>query len=61
MLMILALVLLAVWAIAGLLPHDFGSLVHVLLLVGLMLLLLAFTKGRDEALHPRGGRPPRQP
>jgi hypothetical protein len=61
MLLILALVLLAVWAIAGLLPHDFGSLVHVLLLVGLMLLLLAVTKGRDEALHPRGGRPPRQP
>jgi hypothetical protein len=61
MLLILALVLLAMWAIAALLPHGFGSLVHVLLLVGLMLLLLAVTKGRDEALQPRGGRPPRQP
>ena len=32
----------------------------ILLLVGLMLLLLAVAKGRDEALHPRDGRPPRQ-
>jgi hypothetical protein len=60
MLLIVGLVLLAAWAIAAFVPHGFGSLHHILLLVGLMFLLLAFTKGRDEALHPRGGRPPRQ-
>jgi hypothetical protein len=61
-LLTIAFVLLALWAVAALLPHGFGSIVHVLLLVGLMLLILAFAKGRDEALHgPRGGRNQRQP
>ena len=60
MLLIIGVVLLAAWAIGAFLPHGFGSLIHLLLLVGLMLVLLAFAKGRDEALHPRGGRPPRQ-
>jgi hypothetical protein len=59
MLLIIGLVLLAAWVIGAILPHGFGSLVNILLLVGLMLVLLAFAKGRDEALHPRGNRPSR--
>jgi hypothetical protein len=60
MLLILGLVLLAAWAIGTFLSHGFGSLIHILLLVGLMLLLLAVAKGREEAIHPRNGEPPRR-
>ena len=48
-LFILALSLLGAWlvSLSGVFPG--GKLAHVLLLVGLMLLLLAFLKGRDSA------------
>ena len=61
MLLTIAFVLLALWAVALLLPHRLGDVVHILLLAGLMLLILAFAKGRDEVLHgPSGGRKQRQ-
>ena len=44
-----SLVLLAIWLL-GLV--RVGDLVHVFLLVGLMLLLLAMLKARDAALRP---------
>jgi hypothetical protein len=52
----LALAVLGVWlvSLSGVFPG--GDLAHVLLLVGLMLLLLAFSKARDAA--GRGPRPP---
>jgi hypothetical protein len=57
MLLRVALVLLAAWllGVAGL--YEVGDLVHVLLLVGLMLLLLAFVKARDAALYGSGNDP----
>jgi hypothetical protein len=56
MLFTIALVLLGAWAVSlsGVFPG--GDLWHVLLLVGLMLLLIAFMKGREAAL--RGPQPP---
>jgi hypothetical protein len=57
MLFRIAFLLLAVWLIgvAGL--YRAGDLVHVLLLVGLMMLLLAFLRARDVALRREiGGR-----
>lgn len=56
MLLKVALTLLAAWllSIAGL--YRGGDRVHVLLLVGLMLLLMAFLKARDAAIRgPRSG------
>jgi hypothetical protein len=50
-----AIVLLAIWLLGSLDMVGFyrvGDLVHVFLLVGLMLLLLAMLKGRDAALRP---------
>ena len=51
-----AIVLLAIWLLGRLLDrvgvYRVGDLVHVFLLVGLMLLLLAMLKGRDAALRP---------
>jgi hypothetical protein len=51
MLSVTALMLLVVWAIALIGPFEIGQAVHVLLLVGLMLLLLAFMKARDAAMR----------
>ena len=53
MLLKAALVLLFVWllGVAGI--FDVGTLIHVLLLVGLMLLLLGFLKGRDAAARAK--------
>jgi hypothetical protein len=51
-----ALVLLASWLLGLLGVYDLGRLVHVLLLVGLLFLLLAATKGRD-AVANRGTKP----
>ena len=42
----IGLVLLLAWGLARAFT-DLGSIVHVLLLVGLMLLLTAFVKARD--------------
>jgi hypothetical membrane protein len=47
-----ALVLLAGWLLGLVGVYPVGDLVHVFLLVGLMLLLLAMLKARDAALRP---------
>ena len=47
-----ALVLLAIWMLGLAGVYRAGDLVHVFLLVGLMLLLLAMLKARDAALRP---------
>jgi len=49
MLFKIALLLLFVWLLGVLGVYDVGTLVHVPLLVGPMLLLLAFLKARDAA------------
>jgi hypothetical protein len=49
MLFKIALALLAVWLLGVLGLYTIGDLVHVLLLVGLGLLLLAFLRARDAA------------
>lgn len=49
MLLKAALALLVAWLLGVVGIYDAGSLVHVLLLVGLMLLLLGVLKGRDAA------------
>jgi hypothetical protein len=48
-----ALLLLIAWLLGILGVYSIGSLVHVLLLVGLMLLLLGMLKARDEAASTR--------
>jgi hypothetical protein len=45
-----ALVLLIAWLLGVLGVFDVGQVVHVLLLVGLLCLLLAATKGGDTAV-----------
>ena len=60
MLLKVGLVLLVAWFIGVLGIYQAGSLVHVLLLVGLMLLLLAFVKARD-ADRSAGPEPPPPP
>jgi hypothetical protein len=52
MLLKAAIALLVLW-VAGL-GYGIGQLVRVLLLVGLMLLLLSFAKGRDAATRCQG-------
>ena len=49
MLFKIAFALLAIWGLGVIGLYDAGDLVHVLLLVGLLLLLLAFLKARDAA------------
>lgn len=49
MLFKIALALLAIWVLGVIGLYSAGDLVHVLLLVGLMLLLLALLKARDAA------------
>jgi hypothetical protein len=57
MLFKIALALLGVWLLGVLGVYTIGDLVHVLLLVGLMLLLLAFLRARDAAVRRAiGGR-----
>ena len=53
MLSTVALTFLVVWVIAVAGPFDVGQMAHGLLLVGLMLLLLAFMKARDAAAAAR--------
>jgi Family of unknown function (DUF5670) len=52
MLIKIAVVLLIAWMIGVLGVYRAGSLVHILLLIGLMLLLLRFLKARDAAVRP---------
>ena len=54
MLFKIALVLLSLWLIGVVGVYSAGDLVHVLLLVGLMLLLLAFLRARDAAARRAG-------
>ena len=51
MLLRIALVLLAAWFIGVLGVYRIGDAVHMLLLAGLMLLLLAFVKARDAGIR----------
>lgn len=51
MLLKTALVLLAGWLLGILGVYDIGNLIHVLLLVGFMLLLIAFLQARDAAMR----------
>jgi hypothetical protein len=46
-----ALILLVAWLIGVLGVYRAGQLVHVLLLVGLALLMLAFLRAREEAVR----------
>jgi hypothetical protein len=48
-----ALLLLIAWLLGIVGVYNIGSLVHVLLLVGLMLLLLGMLKARDAATSTR--------
>jgi hypothetical protein len=48
-----ALLLLIAWLFGVVGVYNVGSLVHVLLLVGLMLLLLGMLKARDAAASRR--------
>ena len=49
MLLKAALLVLVVWLVGALGLYEAGSLVHALLLVGLMMLLLGALKARDAA------------
>lgn len=57
MLFKIALAVLFVWLLGVIGVYRVGDFVHVLLLVGLMLLLLAVARGRDAAVRGsvRGG------
>ena len=61
MLFKIALVLLSLWLIGVVGVYNVGDLVHVLLIVGLMLLLLAFLRARDAAARRAVGGPPDRP
>jgi Family of unknown function (DUF5670) len=58
MLFTIASLLLVVWLLGIFGLYRAGDLVHVLLLVGLMLLLLAFLKAREAAVRRTSGGPP---
>lgn len=58
MLFSIALVLLGAWLLGVVGVYNVGDLVHMLLLVGLMLLMLAFLRARDEAVRRAVGGPP---
>jgi hypothetical protein len=51
MLFTIALVLLGAWSLGVLGVYRLGDAIHVLLLVGLMVLLVAFLKARDAAVQ----------
>jgi len=61
MLFKIALVLLAAWLLGVVGLYRVGDLVHGLLLIGLMLLLLAFLRARDAAVKRAIGGPPEKP
>ena len=56
----IAVVLLAVWVLGLSGVYTAGDAVHVLLLAGLMLLLVAFLNAREAALRRTVGRDPRK-
>ena len=53
MLIKIALVLLACWLAALFSPFDFGKLVHLPLMIGLMFLFLGALRARDAAVRGR--------
>jgi hypothetical protein len=57
MLFKVAFVLLILWLLGMAGVYPTGDLVHALLLVGLMLLLMAFLKARDAAMRRTVGDP----
>jgi hypothetical protein len=57
MLFKIAFVLLIAWVVGVLGLYQVGDLVHVLLVGGLMLLLLAFLRARDAAVRRAVGGP----
>ncbi len=61
MLFTIALVLLGTWLLGIVGLYNVGSLVHVLLLVGLMLLMFAFLRAREAALRRTVGDPSDEP
>jgi hypothetical protein len=61
MLFKIAFVLLVAWLLGVLRVYPGGDLVHVFLLTGLMLLLLAFLKARDAAGRRAVGGDPDKP
>ena len=61
MLFKIALALLVVWLLGVLGLYAIGDLVHVLLLVGFGLLLLAFLRARDAALRRAVSGPSEKP
>ena len=61
MLFKIALVLLAVWLLGVVGLFTIGDLIHVLLLAGLALLLLAVLKARDAAMRRMVGGPSEKP
>jgi hypothetical protein len=54
-------VLLAAWLLGILGLYRLGELVHVLLLVGLLLLLLAVVKSREAAVRQAAAQSSRKP
>lgn len=61
MLFKIAFVLLIAWLVGILGVNPVGDLVHVLLLVGLMVLMLAFLRARDAAVRRAVGGDPDKP
>lgn len=57
MLFKIALALLAAWLLGVIGLYSVGNLVNVLLLVGLMLLLMAFVRTRDAAARRAADAP----
>ncbi len=55
MLFTIALTLLAAWLLGVLGVYDVGDIVHVLLLAGLLLLMLALLRARDAAARNTAG------
>lgn len=51
-----AITLLIIWLLSMFGVYRAGALVHVFLLIGLMLLLLAVLKARDAAVRRPGSR-----
>jgi hypothetical protein len=58
MLFKIAVVLLIVWLCGVLGLYQAGEIVHVLLLVGMLLMLMAFLKARDAAIDAARREPP---
>jgi hypothetical protein len=54
----IALILLTAWLLGVIGVYNVGDIVHLLLLVGLMLVLLAFLRAREAAVRGAAGGDP---